>query len=119
MKKSEFTALEAAMARDWLNSLILVHRQRKNLSVFSGLEGGVSAPVINSIFLDGRIDLLAELLGLELKEDECRHSGIYLYHFTYNGEEFIADSEERPGGYAEGAGQEIPGGQVPADAGTV
>lgn len=118
MGKSEFTALGAAMARDWLNMQVKIRGMQKASHAFSGLAAVI--PPDRDIHMSHGIAYMAGLLGLELEEG---HRGDYTYpweySFVYGGTRFCQIERERLEGYGEGAGQEIPGGEVPADAGTV
>ena len=118
MEKLEFTTLEAAMARDWLNMQIKNHDMQKASHTFNGL-AAVMEPG-RDIHMPYGLPYMAGLLGLEM-EETSREDSMYPweYSFVYNGTRFYQIEEERLGKYAEGTGQEIPDGQIPADAGTV
>ena len=119
MEKMDFTTLEAAMARDWLNMQIKIHGMQEISHTFKGGPAAVMGPD-RDIHMPYGIDYITELLGLEM-EETLRDDAIYPweYSFVYNGTRFYQIEEERLGKYAERAGQEIPDGQIPADAGTV
>lgn len=119
MGKIDFTALEAAMARDWLNLQVKNLARRK--------ESYTLNEAIRLVEPDDRVHmyrgivLITELLGLKLKEKHNEYDYLYPweYSFMYQGTEFYQIERERLGKYGKDTGQRIPGGQVPADAGTV
>ena len=113
MGKLDFTQLKAAMASDWLNALALSHTRMRGLSAFNDQ---ISASVSKYVYIEGRVDLLAELLGLELEETILFHSHEYCYAFAFGGAEFVSYQKERLEKYAGEADKGIPDGQVPADA---
>lgn len=92
MEKLDFTQLKAAMASDWLNALALTHTRMRSLSSFNDQ---ISASVSKYVYIEGRVDLLAELLGLELEETFLPHSHEYCYAFAFGGAEFVSYQKER------------------------
>lgn len=103
MEKLNFTNLEAAMARDWLNLQVRNHEMRKASCAFNG-SVKVMPPDRGGIHMDCGIVYITDLLGLEL-EEEPRDSWQYRweYSFMYRGTRFYQISDERLGKYAEAA----------------
>lgn len=103
MEKINFTNLEAAMARDWLNLQVRNLAMRKASCAFND-SVRVMPPHKGGIHMDEGIVYITDLLGLELKE-EPRDSLQYRweYSFVYSGTRFYQISNERLGKYAEAA----------------
>lgn len=105
MGNDDFTTLEAAMARDWLNMQIKIHDMRKESCSFNGLAAVM--PPDEGIHMPYGIGYMADLLGLELKEKErqdCMHR--WEYSFVYGGTRFYQIERERLEGHAGEAVQE-------------
>lgn len=96
MGNEDFTALEVAITRDWLNIQVKIYDMQK---AHCRLNDTVSAcaPEGGVTLLKGA-DYIAGLLGLELKEDVRKGDNNYfpyLYSFEYGGVRFMQFSTEK------------------------
>lgn len=97
MGNGNCNVLDEIIVRGYLNALISATRQRKLLDQFDSRIKLVSTPDYIQMYTG--IEILAEVLGAELFEEE-RDDEYYKYCFLYKDVEFLQLSKERLGKYA-------------------